>query len=242
MRRALTALLLLLASACASLPGREAANTPVEPVARASYAAVIIGAPPLFGGLGSAVAIDERHVITNAHVLRVAGLTVNEATLVRDDGNRAPARLVARSPRMDLAVLRMPEGFLVPATFSPRPPNRHDPVWAAGTTGLGPGVAVGKVVAPEASLPAFGDGFTARIGALMGYSGGPVVGRDGAVVGLTTALVSPGAAPVLAALTGTDLQGLLAKDGREVFVLGIGPALAEARRLIAEAEALAPRR
>lgn len=241
MRRALSTLLLLFATACASLPGREAANTPAERVARTSYAAVVIGAPPLFGGLGSSVAIDDRHVITNAHVLRVAGLTVDEATLVRDDGARATARLVARSPRMDLAVLRMPDGFLAPASFSPRSPGRHEPVWAAGTTGLGPGVAVGKVVAPEASLAGFGEGFTARIGALMGYSGGPVVGGDGSVLGLTTALVSPGAAPVLAALTGADLQGLLAKDGREVFVLGIGPALAEARRLIADAEAAAPR-
>ncbi len=206
-----------------------------------SYAAMVIGAPPLFGVLGSSVAIDDRHVITNAHVLRVAGLTVNNVTLVRDDGARALASVVARSPVMDLAVLRIPQGFLVPASFSPRSPSRHEPVWAAGTTALGPRVAVGKVMVPHASLAAFGEGFTARLGALMGYSGGPVVGRDGAVVGLTTALVSPGLAPVLAALTGTDLQGLLAKDGREVFVLGIGPALAEAQRLIAEAELVASR-
>ncbi|MCS6855750.1 MAG: serine protease [Elioraea sp.] len=236
MRRALSALLLLLAAGCASLPGREAANTPAEGVVRDSYAAVVIGAPPLFGGLGSSVAIDDRHVITNAHVLRVAGLTVNEATLVRDDGARAPARLVARSPRMDLAVLRMPEGFLAPARFGPRTPDRHEPVWAAGTTALGPGLALGKVIARETELAGFGEGFTARLGALMGYSGGPVVGRDGRVLGLTTALVNPGSAPVLAALTGTDLQGLLAKDGRDIFVLGIGPALAEARRLIAESD------
>jgi len=243
MLRALPSLLivLLFLSSCASLPGADAVGTPAERVTRASHAAVLVAAPPAFGSLGSSVAIDDRHVVTNAHVLRLVGLPVAEATLVREDGARAPAHLVARSPRMDLAVLRMPPGFLLPAEVAPRMPSRGEPVWAAGTTTLGHRLTAGEVVSPQTRLPGFGEGFTARLGALMGYSGGPVVGEDGRVLGLTTALVSPGAAPLLALLTGTDLHGLLSPQGREVFVLGIGPVLAEAAQLIAEAEVAAPR-
>ncbi|MFQ3623018.1 MAG: serine protease [Acetobacteraceae bacterium] len=234
MRRSLPALLLaLVTAACASVPGPAAMNTPVERVATASYAAVVIGAPPLFGGLGSAVAIDERHVLTNAHVMRLAGLAVDGATLVRGDGARATATLVARSPSMDLAVLRVPAGFLAPAETARLPPLPGQPVWAAGTTTVGPGVATGTVLDPAVEIEGLGVGFVARMGALMGYSGGPVVGQNGRVLGLTTALVRPGAAPLLGMLTGADLDGLLSFDGREVFVLGIGPAMDEARRLLA---------
>lgn len=234
MRLSLPALLFaLVTSACASVPGPAAMNTPAERVATESYAAVLVGAPPLLGGLGSAVAIDDRHVLTNAHVMRLAGVAMGSATLVRSDGARAPATLVGRSPSMDLAVLRMPAGFLAPAEVSRLPPVPGEPVWAAGTTTLGPGVATGTVLAPSVEIEGLGVGFVARMGALMGYSGGPVIGQNGRVLGLTTALVRPGAAPLLGMLTGADIDGLLSSRGREVFVLGIGPALAEARRLTA---------
>jgi S1-C subfamily serine protease len=246
MRRTLPALALLAVTAgCASAPGPASVGTPAEPVARQSYAAVVIGAPPLPGahrgalrwgapgGLGSAVAIDSRHVLTNSHVMRLAGMAVERATLVRDDGRRAEAALVGRSEAMDLAVLRMPEGFLSPARAALAGPLPAQPVWAAGTTTVGPGLAKGWVMEHDTAIDGLGEGFIARMGALMGYSGGPVVGPDGAVLGLTTALVSPGAAPLLGMLTGADVDGLLSAEGREVFVLGIGPALDEARRLIA---------
>lgn len=233
MRRALPVLLLTLAAACASVPGPSAVGTPAEPVARQSYAAVVIGAPPVFGGLGSAVAIDARHVLTNSHVMRLAGMAVERATLVRDDGRKAEGTLVGRSEAMDLAVLRVPEGFLAPARAAIAGPLPAQPVWAAGTTTVGPGLAKGWVMEHDAAIDGLGQGFIARMGALMGYSGGPVVGPDGAVLGLTTALVSPGPAPLLGMLTGVDVDGLLDTEGREVFVLGIGPAIEEARRLIA---------
>ena len=57
MRCRLPALALALATAaCATVPGPSTVGTPAESVARQSYAAVVIGAPPLMGGLGSAVA------------------------------------------------------------------------------------------------------------------------------------------------------------------------------------------
>lgn len=234
MRCRLSVLALALATAaCASAPEPSTLGTPAESVARQSYAAVVIGAPPLMGGLGSAFAIDERHVVTNSHVMRLAGMAVESATLVRDDGTRVSASLVGRSEAMDLAVLRMPEGFLSPARTAKGGPLPAQPVWAAGTTTVGPGLAKGWVMEHDTAIDGLGEGFIARMGALMGYSGGPVVGPDGAVLGLTTALVAPGAAPLVGMLTGADVDGLLRTEGREVFVLGIAPALEEARRLIA---------
>ena len=65
----------------------------------------------------------------------------------------------------------------------------------------------------------------------MGFSGGPVVDRTGRVMGLTTALPQPGAAPLLAAMTGVDLAGLTEGARRQVFILDIREAMAEAERL-----------
>lgn len=234
MRRSLPALLLALtAAACASVPVPSTVGTPAEPVARQSYAAVMVGAPPVLGGLGSAVAIDARHAVTNSHVMRLGGMAVEQATLVRDDGRKAQATLVGRSEAMDLAVLRMPEGFLAPARAATAGPLPAQPVWAAGTTTVGPGLAKGWVMEHDAAIDGLGHGFIARMGALTGYSGGPVVGPDGAVLGLTTALVAPGAAPLLGPLTGAGMDASPGAEEREVFVLGIGPAIEEARRLIA---------
>jgi hypothetical protein len=68
--------------------------------------------------------------------------------------------------------------------------------------------------------------------ALLGYSGGPAVDGQGRLVGLVTALPQPGAAPLLAALSGVDLDGLArGRAGREVFLLGAPAVIAEVRRL-----------
>ncbi|MCQ4161057.1 serine protease [Roseomonas sp. GC11] len=214
-------------SACATAPetARQALGTPAEQVAATGFAAVQeMGAPR-----GAVVGFDPHHVLTCAHVL--AG-GQGEATLRRADGVEVRARLVARSPRMDLAVLRVPEGFLAaPPLSGARLPATGEAVWAAGAPGLGAGIAQGHVEAPDAEMPGFGRGFTARMPALMGYSGGPVVDRAGQLLGLTAALPDQGAAGALALLTGADLDGLVRRQ-RQVFVLSIHRAGAEASRLL----------
>jgi hypothetical protein len=82
---------------------------------------------------------------------------------------------------------------------------------------------MGPVTRSDATLPGFGRGFTARLGALMGFSGGPVVNQGGEVVGLTTARIGTGGAGLLGSLTGIDLAGLANPMGREVFVLRLPP-------------------
>ena len=84
----------------------------------------------------------------------------------------------------------------------------------------GRAIASGPVLRPALHLPGYGHGFTARLGAVMGFSGGPVVDARGQVAGLTTALLGHSRAGALGAMFGADLDGL-ARPGREVFVLAL---------------------
>ena len=214
-----------LLAGCASLPADQAAGTPAAHVARDSLASLQASGV----SVGAAVAVDDRHLLTNAHVLRQASGPV---TLRRADGGaEAQAELVGTSTRMDLAVLRMPEGFLRPAAIAPDLPVAGEAVWAVGPEGLGRALAEGRVARPYVQMRGFGPGFTAGLGALMGFSGGPVVDRTGRIMGLTTALPNPGGAPLLAAMTGLDLAGLAEGARRQVFILDIREAMAEAERM-----------
>jgi S1-C subfamily serine protease len=227
-RRTLLAALLaaVLPGGCARLPGGDAAGTPAAAVSQASFAAVASagGAP-----LGSAVAIAGQLLVTNRHVVRGA-----DAVLLRrgDGQGEAPGRVIARSERMDLAVIAAPPGFLAPARPARALPSAGQPVWAAGVPNAGPAVAAGRVARPAVLMTGFGEGFTAQVGALLGYSGGPVVDAAGELLGLTTALHEPGAATLLAVLSGLDLDGLARADRREVFVLGLPEIRAELARLL----------
>jgi len=215
---------------CAGLPAEQAAGTPARRIAAESLVSVQANGV----SLGAAVALegpacDGVALVTNAHVLRQAGPSVE---LRRGDGGAVvPARVLAISPRMDLAVLCAPAGFVVPARVAGSLPEPGAPVWAVGPQGLGRAVAQGHVARPGARMQGFGSGFTAHMGALMGFSGGPVVDRSGRLVGLTTALAAPGTAPVIAALTGMDVEGFWDGARREVFILAAPVIEAELRRI-----------
>ncbi len=232
-RRSLLALLPLSGgalSACAGLPAQEAAGTPIGTLVCNGFAALHADAAGMPGPLlGSAVAVAPGRVACTSHVLPRGAQAV---WLRRGDG--APAQRVqvsARSPRMDLSILADEEGLLIPATPCGRVVAAGDPVWAAGMPGIGPGIAAGSVEIPDAILPRFGRGFTARLAALMGYSGGPVVGPDGHLRGLVAALPDGGGANALALLSGLDLDGLAGGRNRRVFVLSIHEVMEEASRL-----------
>lgn len=224
-RRGLFVAMLAIAvfGACARLPAEEARGTPAEAVAAQGFAQLSATGVPL----GSAVAIAPNRLLTNAHVIPEG---VTDLAFRRGDGAVAgTARLLARSDRMDLAVLAVPAVF-APAPPAEAPPRQGAPVWAAGAPAAGPAVVAGQVMQPAATLPGHGSGFTARLGALLGYSGGPALDAEGRLLGLVTAVPQPGAAPLLAALSGVDLDGI-ARGEREVFLLGISEALAEAGRI-----------
>lgn len=211
--------------ACGRMPVLEASGTPAAQVTATGFASVYANGMTR----GAAVAFDDHHVLTCAHVLPADREVVLRRGL---DGAEIRAETIRRSRRMDLAVLRVPAGFLQAPPRATCAPKAGEAVWAAGAPGFGSPVAQGVVEAPDAEMPGFGRGFTARMPALMGYSGGPVVDASGMLMGLTSALPGGGGAGVLAFLTGADLDGLARRD-RQVFVLSIQRASAEAQRLLA---------
>lgn len=222
----LALLALALLGACARLPAEEARGTPAEAVASRGFALLSAAGVPL----GSAVAVAPGRLLTNAHVVPAGAESLG---FRRGDGAmRGEARLLGRSERMDLAILAIPEGAMQPVPVSGAPLRAGDRLWAVGAPSAGAAVAEGRVIRPAAALPGHGPGFTARLAALLGYSGGPALDEHGRLVGLVTALPQPGAAPLLAALSGMDLDGMArGREGREVFLLSIAEALAEAERI-----------
>ena len=201
----------------------------VQATIAASYAAVHVGGGAAPRTIGSAVAFEDGYVLTNAHVLRSGGVAASEAVLVRKDGARATARVLARSDRMDLAVLVAPRGFLAPAPRLSAGVREGQPVWAAGSAASGAVSASGWISRLGLSLPAFGPGMVARMDAALGFSGGPVIDAEGRVVGITTALRDSGPAGLPEGVAEHR------RPRREVFLIAIGAAEAEARRLIATA-------
>jgi S1-C subfamily serine protease len=183
---------------------------------------------------GSGFLIADGIAVTNAHVLGPAGPGA-EVTLVHRAGRETRnvrGRVLAVSPRMDLAVLAVPPGVMpiVPSVDAPLEPGRA--VRAAGVvaqaTGRGPTLELGgRIASAEMTLPPFGHGLIALMpGVRRGFSGGPVLDADGRLVGMVAALRAGPADPQGA--TGGPLEG------REAFVLTAAAVRAEAARLLSE--------
>ncbi|MGK7870086.1 trypsin-like peptidase domain-containing protein [Falsiroseomonas sp. E2-1-a20] len=217
--------------ACARLPGEEARSTAAAGAVRGFAAISAHGLP-----LGSAVAVASGRLLTNAHTLP-EGLSRVQAQ--RGDGGPPVAAVVlARSRVMDLAVLGVAPGHFLPVPIEAGPVAAGELLVALGAPNAGPALAHGIVHLPDALLAGTGRGMTAWMGALMGYSGGPALDGQGRLRGLVTALLRPGMAPLLAALTGIDLGGMTRnREEREVFILSIAEAMAESERIAPESGA-----
>ncbi|MEX2393298.1 MAG: trypsin-like peptidase domain-containing protein [Actinomycetota bacterium] len=160
-------------------------------------------------GAGSAVAITpDGFAVTSAHV--VQGSAGGSATF--SDGHEAPYDVVGTDPLSDLAVVRVHGASLIPATLGDASTLRVGQLVVAVGNPLGfeGSVTAGVVSALGRSLFVGGDprspraprsGRSGRIvenviqtdAALHpGNSGGALVGADGDVVGINTAVVGPG--------------------------------------------------
>jgi serine protease DegQ len=153
---------------------------------------------------GSGVVVDEQgDILTNLHVIH----STDRWVVTFADGSTSDARVVSVQPENDLAVIHAEKtpDEIKPATLaSTRDLNPGDTVVAVGFPfGIGPSVSSGVVaglkrafVDPDHKPTDEGPGklsnliqFDAAVN--PGNSGGPLVNRDGEVVGIVTAIYNP---------------------------------------------------
>jgi serine protease DegQ len=151
--------------------------------------------------IGSGVVITAKgDILTNLHVIR----STDRWVVTFWDGSKSEASVVNIQPENDLAVIRAKTApdDLKPATLaSTGGINPGDPVVAVGFPfGLGPSVSAGVIAGLKREFVDSdrkeGD---ARLTNLIqfdaavnpGNSGGPLVNRDGEVVGIVTAIFNP---------------------------------------------------
>jgi S1-C subfamily serine protease len=149
-------------------------------------------------GLGSGVVIDDRgDILTSLHV--VANATDIQLTFA--DGTQSGAQVVTTQPEHDIAVLQasQPPARLVPAILgNPNAMHVGDEAFAVGNPlGLYSSMSAGVISGfdrtfqiPNSDRKLQG---LIQIDAAVnpGNSGGPLVNRDGQVIGIVTGLVNP---------------------------------------------------
>lgn len=184
---------------------------------------------------GTGFFISSNEIITNAHV--IDGVSNNKLTVYNDFTKKsAPATIVHTDYKRsfggrDYAILRV-DGFEAPGTLRiSRSASQLMDVVSAGYPGVYREVISGLVDFDQNSLPPFimTDGIVSSISDSKhhvptlshtaeihgGNSGGPLVNRCGAVVGINTFTATPGSPPakINFALGGSDLAGYLSANG-----------------------------
>jgi len=149
-------------------------------------------------GVGSGVVVnDNGDILTSLHVVAEA----SKIQLTFADGSQASAQVIASQPENDIAVLRANElpGLIVPATLgNPEAMNIGDEAFVVGNPlGLYGSMSSGVISGFDRSFkPVDGD---QRLEGLIqidaavnpGNSGGPLLNRNGQVIGIVTALANP---------------------------------------------------
>jgi S1-C subfamily serine protease len=156
------------------------------------------GKPARDSGLGSGVVVNaDGDILTSLHVVADA----TEISLRFADGSTSNAEVVIRQPENDIAVVRAttPPANLVPATLgNPAAVREGSEAYALGAPfGLGGSVSAGVISGLDRSFTMPNSNRVLhgliQIDAAVnpGNSGGPLVNRDGDVIGIVTALLNP---------------------------------------------------
>jgi S1-C subfamily serine protease len=149
-------------------------------------------------GIGSGVVIDDRgDILTSLHVVADA----SDIQLTFADGTQSSAQVVATQPENDIAVLRanQPPAQIVPALLgNPNAMRVGDEAFVVGNPlGLYGSMSAGVISGFDRSFQRSNS--DRRLKGLIqidaavnpGNSGGPLLNRDGQVVGIVTGLVNP---------------------------------------------------
>jgi S1-C subfamily serine protease len=149
-------------------------------------------------GLGSGVVIDDRgEILTSLHV--VADATEIQVTFA--DGTQSRAQVAVQRPENDIAVLHADQlpAQLVPATLgNPRAMQVGDEAYAVGHPfGLYASMSAGVISAFNRSFQPPGSDIKLK-GLIQidtavnpGNSGGPLLNRNGQVIGIVEGIVNP---------------------------------------------------
>jgi S1-C subfamily serine protease len=149
-------------------------------------------------GIGSGVVINESgDILTALHVVADAV----EIEIHFSDGSQSTAQIISAEPKNDIAVLRphRPPGWIFPAILgNPGAMRVGDEAYVVGNPlGLVASLSAGVISGFDRSIPL--DGSERRLEGLIqfdtavnpGSSGGPLLNRQGHVVGIVTALANP---------------------------------------------------
>jgi len=149
-------------------------------------------------GLGSGVVIDDAgDILTSLHVVANA----SDIQLTFADGTQSSAQVIVEQPENDIAVLRASQlpALLVPATLgNPNAMRVGDEAFVVGNPfGLYSSMSAGVISGFDRSFnPSNGaqelQGLIQIDAAVNpGNSGGPLLNRDGQVIGIVTGIVNP---------------------------------------------------
>lgn len=149
-------------------------------------------------GVGSGVVINESgDILTALHVVSSAA----EIEVSFADGSKSSASIIAAEPENDIAVIHpdQPPGLIVPAVLgNPNAMQIGDETYAVGNPlGLAGSMSAGVISGFDRSFTT-DDGDIQLEGLIQfdaavnpGNSGGPLLNRNGQVIGIVTALANP---------------------------------------------------
>lgn len=190
------------AQAMASATPLPAYSTRVYQAIQPSFVLIQTRAPGAGGqqenGLGSGVVIDDRgDILTSLHV--VAGASDIQLTFA--DGTQSSATVMVEQPEHDIAVLQadQPPAQIVPATLgNPNAMQIGDEAFVVGNPlGLYGSMSAGVISGldrsfqPSTSKQKLEGLIQIDAAVNPGNSGGPLLNRDGQVIGIVAGIVNP---------------------------------------------------
>jgi len=163
-------------------------------------------------------------IVTADHVVE----RDEDITVAFADGSTAPATVAGRDPGTDLAVLRVEKSGLTPIAHAGEPKPGHIVLALGRPSPGGPSASLGVVSLVGGRWRSWRGGqvegyIRSDTTFYPGFSGGPLVGADGAAYGINSSRLGRGAGLTLPIATvARVVEAILTKGGVKRGYLGIG--------------------